>query len=156
MCYTPSSGRCNFFQLNKDYWLIDFENPMRHRCTVWTENCSYCYSNRWYLLLGFARKLPSFIFVKGFLRVTYVAIGLLHCCIYDTLSIHKTSNPTAIFPLYEMSVITFHCFTYFRTEEWWTGVTNTQARRVPSGLHWFYRYWLGVGVNLLVISHTVR
>jgi hypothetical protein len=42
------------------------------------------------------------------------------------------SNPTAIFPLYEMNVISFRCFTYFHTEEWWTGVNNTQAPHVPS------------------------
>jgi len=31
-----------------------------------------------------------------------------------------------------MSVISFHYFTYFHIEEWWTRVTNTQAPRVPS------------------------
>ena len=78
------------------------------------------------------RELPTFSFVKGFMRLKYVGIRSLPCCFYANLSINITSKPTAIFPLYEMGFISFHCFRYFRTEKLWTCVTNNQASHALS------------------------
>jgi hypothetical protein len=155
MCYTPSSERDNFFQVSNDYWLGESYETQMH-----------CLDRTLFILLqqqlifaiGLCKETAFFQLcerISGSKIRNHLFIKLLYL---GHASIHITSNPTAIFPLYEMSVKLFH-FTALHIS-----VLRNDQLVSPTprpfmclhDLHWFYLYWLGIGVNLLVVSHRVH